>query len=201
VSRPGRVIANGCDARLFKPAVKRPIVLAAGRMWDEAKGLRALADVAPSVSWPIHVAGPTGTPGGQDPRPDVSHVNLLGELPRALLAGWMACAAIYALPARYEPFGLSIVEAALAGCALVLGSLDTLRELWDDAALYVPAGDTEALAYALETLIDDAPLRLRLAERGHARAHAFSPERMASSYRDLYLEVLTRPSPLPEVFA
>ncbi len=32
------------------------------------------------------------------------------------------------LPARYEPFGLSVLEAALSGCALVLGDIPSLRE-------------------------------------------------------------------------
>ena len=44
-------------------------------------------------------------------------------------------AAIFARPARYEPFGLAILEAAQAGCALVLGDIPSLRELWADAAL------------------------------------------------------------------
>ncbi len=41
-----------------------------------------------------------------------------------------ARAAIFAHPARYEPFGLSVLEAALSGCALVLGDISSLRELW-----------------------------------------------------------------------
>ena len=44
------------------------------------------------------------------------------------------------LPARYEPFGLSILEAALSGCALVLGDLPSLRELWDRRGDVRPAG-------------------------------------------------------------
>ena len=50
-------------------------------------------------------------------------------------------ASIFALPARYEPFGLSILEAALSGCALVLGDLPSLRELWTGAAMFVPPDD------------------------------------------------------------
>jgi hypothetical protein len=57
-------------------------------------------------------------------------VRCLGPLEASELAGWMHRAAIYALPARYEPFGLSALEAAQAGCALVLGDLSSLREVW-----------------------------------------------------------------------
>ncbi|MEB3829625.1 glycosyltransferase [Phormidium sp. CCY1219] len=52
------------------------------------------------------------------------------------LSHWYARAAIYAFPARYEPFGLSVLEAALSGCALVLGDIPRLREMWGDAAVF-----------------------------------------------------------------
>ena len=53
---------------------------------------------------------------------------------------------IYALPARYEPFGLSVLEAALSGCALVLGDIPSLREIWDGAALFVDPDDARRAA-------------------------------------------------------
>ena len=45
---------------------------------------------------------------------------------------------IFVSAARYEPFGLAVLEAAQAGCALVLSDIPTFRELWDGAALFVP---------------------------------------------------------------
>jgi glycogen(starch) synthase len=203
VGARGRVIANGADGPAFRPRHKHPIVLSAGRMWDEAKGLQALVDVAAEVPWPIRVAGPTGAPGVPAPAPanDGRRVQLLGELGRDALADEMAHAAIYALPARYEPFGLSVLEAALCGCALVLGDLDTLREVWGDRATYVPPDDREALAYALGALIDDETELRRQAERAREHARQLTPERMAVAYRDLYLEMLERTAPVQEVFS
>ena len=46
-----------------------------------------------------------------------------GQLTTAEVRNVINTASIYALPARYEPFGLSILEAALSGCALVLGDI------------------------------------------------------------------------------
>jgi glycosyltransferase involved in cell wall biosynthesis len=106
-----------------------------------------------------------------------------------VLAAWAARAAIYALPARYEPFGLSIVEAALAGCALVIGDLDTLREIWGDAAAYVPPGDPDVLAATLKALIADPVRRRGLAAASRTRALALTPARMAQAYRTLYDEL------------
>ena len=95
--------------------------------------------------------------------------------------------------ARYEPFGLSIVEAALAGCALVIGDIPTLREIWGDTAMYVRPGDPDALAHALQTLIDDPVRRHELSTASRGRALALTPARMAEAYRGLYEELCSRP--------
>jgi glycosyltransferase involved in cell wall biosynthesis len=98
------------------------------------------------------------------------------------LAGWLGRASIYALPARYEPFGLSALEAALSGCALVLGEIPSLREVWGDAACYAPPGDTAALEETLLELIRNEALRREIASRAGRRALAYAPERMAQGY-------------------
>ncbi len=193
VARAGRVIPNG-RAHAGQAARKEGLVFAAGRLWDEAKGLAALAACARRLPWPVVLAGPTRAPGGAaggDPREELAAggVRLLGELPPGDVAGWMARASIYALPARYEPFGLSALEAALAGCALVLGDLPSLREVWGDAAVYVPPGDPGALERAISTLIRDPLLRGVLAASARARATRFTPTRMGDAYRALYDEL------------
>ena len=45
----GRVVPNGRDALLFTPRTKEPFILAAGRLWDEAKNLSVLAASAPAL--------------------------------------------------------------------------------------------------------------------------------------------------------
>ncbi|MGN6104295.1 MAG: glycosyltransferase family 4 protein, partial [Kofleriaceae bacterium] len=189
----GRVIPNGRAGAAWRPADKQPFVMSAGRLWDEAKGLAALAACASRVGWPIRVAGATTAPAGIG-RVEPRGVELLGELGPAELAAWMGKASIYALPARYEPFGLSVLEAALAGCTLVLGELDTLREVWGNDAVYVPPGDPDALAFALDMLIRDPLRRGALAACARARALALSPRRMALAYRALYDELVATPN-------
>jgi glycosyltransferase involved in cell wall biosynthesis len=101
----------------------------------------------------------------------------------------MGRASIYALPARYEPFGLSALEAALAGCALVLGDVASLREVWGDAALFVPPDDAEAIGAALRSMVRDVDLRQELAVRAQRRAARYTVERMADAYLDVYAQV------------
>ncbi|HEX8234424.1 MAG TPA: glycosyltransferase family 4 protein [Abditibacteriaceae bacterium] len=199
-----RVVPNGREETLFSPVEKKPYILSAGRLWDEAKNLSALNAVAAQLHWPIYVAG-----DAQHPR-DAQHpqeaqqsggvgiqslqVNALGKLPQNELRHWMAEAAIYALPARYEPFGLSALEAALSGCALVLGDIASLREVWQDAALFVPPDDHEALAAALQSLIDDELQRITMSERALARALQFSAAHMAQNYFQIYTQLKNCPT-------
>jgi glycogen(starch) synthase len=186
-----RVIPNACAPAAWRPGAKTSIVLSAGRLWDDAKGLAELVACAPRVSWPIVVAGPTAQPGSSEPaRPPSVHT--VGELAPDELAAWMARASIYALPARYEPFGLSVLEAALAGCALVLGDVPSLREVWGDTAIYVPPGDPDALGCALNALIRDPLARGGRAAQSRARALGLTPARMAAAYRALYDEAIAR---------
>nr|WP_316566429.1 glycosyltransferase [Myxococcus sp. MxC21-1] len=98
----------------------------------------------------------------------------------------MARAAIYAMPVRYEPFGLSALEAALSGCALVLGDIPSLREVWADAAVFVHPEDLDGLTRALRGLLEDGAHRERMAAKARARALTWNPRRMAEDYLRLY---------------
>jgi glycogen(starch) synthase len=193
VSRPSRVIPNGraiVDRMSDSIPLKSDVVLGAGRLWDEAKNLAALAEIAPELKWRVVLAGDCG---GREPYGAASsNVTCLGRLDSAAMARWCARAAIYALPALYEPFGLSILEAAASGCALVLGDIPTLRENWSDAAVFVSPRDRRGLAAVLQSLIDDPVRRHGLAMAAMARARHFTAARMADAYVDAYRTVVTQ---------
>lgn len=171
------VVPNGRDKRQFRARPKEPFVFSAGRIWDRAKNIDALAAVAPRLSWPVVVAGDGDADGV------AAH---LGRLAEADLATWLSRASIFALPARYEPFGLLPLEAALAGCALVLGDIPSLREIWGDAADYVAPDDRDGLVGAIEELAASRARRARRAAAARARAIELAPARMADAYVAVY---------------
>jgi glycogen(starch) synthase len=184
-----RVIPNGLDQALFKRSHKERIIFTAGRLWDEAKNLEALVCAAPRLAWPVYVAGDEKHPDGNLVYAD--GVRRLGRLSNRAVAEWLAKASIYALPAKYEPFGLSILEAALSECALVLGDIVSLRENWDGAAQFIHPDDPGALGEALERLMQDTTQRKAFAARARFRALKFTPERMAAGYLAAYAELMT----------
>jgi glycosyltransferase involved in cell wall biosynthesis len=161
-------------------ARKESHIFAAGRLWDDANGLAALGRVGGKVPWPIHVAGATQAPSGA--RATIPDVDLLGALTPRAMSSWFRRSAIFVAPAKYEPSALTVLDAARAGCALVLGDIPSLRELWDDAALFVPPDDDAALADALNRLATDTPLRTCMARASRTRASAFSYERCVREY-------------------
>jgi glycosyltransferase involved in cell wall biosynthesis len=186
----GRVIPNGARPEQFFIARKEPFVLAAGRLWDEAKNLGSLAAVAPHLTWPVVLAG-SGEQLDDGARLQEG-LRTLGWLDHEKLRSWMARASIYALPARYEPFGLSILEAGLSGCALVVGDIPTLREVWQNSALFVRPDDGQALLDAIEQLVRDDTLRSAMSAAAHGRALLFTAEQMGRRYLELYRELVSR---------
>jgi glycogen synthase len=181
-----RVIPNGRD---FTPACvpREPLVFAAGRVWDEAKNIDTLCAAATDIAWPVYIAGDDRHPRGYCAA--AGYVHSLGRLDATKMRQWYARASIYALPARYEPFGLSVLEAARSGCALVLGDIRSLRENWNGAALFVPPDNRRAIAAAIQSLIDDASLRGDLASRAERRARQFTAGAMTAGYLDAYEQV------------
>jgi glycosyltransferase involved in cell wall biosynthesis len=186
----GQVIHNGIED-FWQPATKEPFILAAGRLWDEAKNLFALAAVADRLDWPLRIAGPLRAPDSAPaPREVPACVRILGELPRQQLLAQLGAAEIFAAPALYEPFGLTILEAATAGCALLLSDIGSLRELWQGCAMFVDPRDPAAIGAALDLLCHDAKLRRDLQAAARQRAARYSLEATADGYHSLYARMV-----------
>jgi glycogen synthase len=170
---PCYVVPNG-RRWCVPPAPKQPLIAGLGRFCDEAKNMASLQRVAGRSPWPVFLAGP-GT--------------ATGRLTAARAAELLSRAAIFASPARYEPFGLTALEAAQAGCALVLGDIASLREVWGEAAAYVPPHDDGALLTVLCQLCRDDSRRHELAARARDRARRYTPAAMADAIQDVYAQM------------
>jgi glycogen synthase len=185
---PRKVIPNGRFRFVHFPGKKMEFILTAGRLWDEAKGLQFLERLAPELKWPVFAAGEPRHPSGS--HKSFHHIHSLGHLDHHRLAEQMSAASIYAAPALYEPFGLTVLEAALSGCALVLSDIPSFRENWKDAALLVSTNDCSEWCAALNQLSNDPTLRESLAQRALDRAAALEPEKIGSRYFNAYCQVL-----------
>jgi glycogen synthase len=193
------VIPNGRNSDAFRPADKQKLIFSAGRLWDEAKNVRCLAEITADLPWPVFVAGNKQAPHEQ--RSTKTNMfdagcHWLGPLPEAEMRNWYSAASIYTLPALYEPFGYTPLEAGLSACALVLSDIPSLREVWDDAAVFVDPHDSGALKTALLRLINNDCYRREMARRARERALLFNPERMARKYLAAYSKLLGQFRPI-----
>jgi glycosyltransferase involved in cell wall biosynthesis len=179
------VIYNARNANDFYCSAKEPLIFSMGRLWDEAKNIAALKEIAEGLPWPVYAAGDNGQESS-----DRGNITFLGKIASDDIAKWLSKAAIYVMPARYEPFGLSILEAALSECALILGDIPSLREIWDDAALYANPDEPADLQSQIQCLVQNDTQRKRMAEKARQQAQRYSTERFARRYVELYTELL-----------
>jgi glycosyltransferase involved in cell wall biosynthesis len=182
---PSSVIWNGTAAAAASYDDRSEFILAAGRMWDRAKGLSLLAETAKGLDWPVLVAGSVDEFANAPPG-----IELLGPLSHHALRQRMQRGAIFASPSLYEPFGLSVLEAATSGCALVLSDIPTFRELWDGTAVFVDAGDAQALQRELHALTRDHQRRHELQRAAQARSAYYSLDDMVTAYKAIYSGLL-----------
>lgn len=184
LGRTIHVIHNGRPLPHLAPnGTPRDAVFATGRVWDEAKNLALLDRIAPALDCPVEIAGATRSPDGSVRAP--IHARALGHASEEAIRARLAERPIFVSAAFYEPFGLGVLEAAQAGCALVLADQPTFRELWDGCALFADPRDDDAFANRIRVLLHDPVTRGDLGRAARRRAAEYSIEASANALSQL----------------
>jgi glycosyltransferase involved in cell wall biosynthesis len=172
------------------------VVLSVSRLTQQ-KGIdiavRALASLPADVVLVVLGEGPERTALEQLARElgVEQRVFLLGRVPD--VAAWHRRASVYVQPARWEGFGLAVLEAMVSGLPVVATSVSSLPELVadGDTGILVPVDDAAALARAIERALAEPDL----GRAGAARAqHEYSVARMADRTTALYEALLSASS-------
>lgn len=178
------VVRNGRRAAALREAPRQDFAFTAGRLWDAGKNIGVLDSAAASMSIPLKTAGPLAGPNGSAIL--LGHAQSLGSLDDGGIARTLAAQPVFVSSALYEPFGLAVLEAAQAGCALVLSDIPTFRELWEGAARFVYPHDATGFARAVDEIVADPALRTQLGDAARARAADYSVTRMTAGMLALY---------------
>jgi len=181
-------VHNGRTLSSLAPAAPHDFAFTAGRLWDKGKNVATLDRAASRLPFPVHAAGPVEGPSGD--RIDLAHVQALGILSDGEIASRLAARPVFVSAALYEPFGLAVLEAAAAGCALVLSSIPTFRELWHGVAVFVDPLDEVGFAEAIRLVVHDDLARAEMSRRARLRAAEFSVEAMAGKMAEIYRSLL-----------
>lgn len=172
-----------------RPGVNEDFALTVGRLWDPVKNVATLDRTAAMLTVPFYAAGAATGPHGETAEPRELHC--LGQLDEGELGNWLARRPVFVSAARFEPFGLAVLEAAASGCALVLSDIDSFRELWSGAAIFVPADNAYGFARAIGRLIGDVALRVKMGDAARLRARRYSPAATAAAMAAIYAAALT----------
>ena len=183
-----RVVHNGRAAPPAADEAREPQVFTAGRLWDDGKNLAALDAAAALIDAPLYAAGPTEGPNGARAR--LRHARALGPLDPPAVRDRLARTPVFASAALYEPFGLAVLEAAQAGCALVLADIPSFRELWGEAAVFVPPESPQAIAAALAALLDAPDRAAALGAAARHRSARYTLAAMAEGMLGVYRTLL-----------
>jgi len=103
-----------------------------------------------------------------------ARIHFLGLVPESELPALYRGARALILPSLYEGFALPVVEAMACGTPVVTSNVTAMPEIAGDAALLVDPLSVEQVADAIQQIVCDDSLRVRLREKGLARAPQFS---------------------------
>ncbi|MEE8525493.1 MAG: glycosyltransferase family 1 protein, partial [Thermoanaerobaculia bacterium] len=106
-------------------------------------------------------------------------VTFTGFVPDRELVALYNAATLLVLPSFSEGFGLPVVEAMACGLPVAVSRAGSLPELVGDAGLFFDPADVDDIAATISRLLDGAPLRQRLRQRGLERARGYSWESSA----------------------
>lgn len=158
-----------------------------GRLDESRKGLDVLLDALEHTHRPIRVTVMGG--GHARPRPGVDFVGRVSDLDKATILGR---ADIYVAPNRGgESFGIVLVEAMAAGCAVVASDLEAFAAVCDadspqPAGLLFKNGDARDLAAKITHLIDDDAARHELIAAGTKRSQRYDWDHVAAAVMQVY---------------
>jgi len=192
------MVFNGVELGHFAQAspwpTEGPTILFVGRH-EPRKGLEVLLDAFADLPTDVHLwVGSDGpeterlkAKAAGDPR-----IEWLGRISDDEKAARLRAADVFCAPSlRGESFGVVLLEAMAAGCAIVASELPGYANVARAGrdALLVPPGDSAALGRALLRVLEEPGLADTLVASGAERAAGFSMDRLAELYVDIYRSV------------
>ncbi|MGD1997205.1 MAG: glycosyltransferase family 1 protein, partial [Anaerolineae bacterium] len=163
---------------------RRPYVLSVGTLQPRKnyiRLMRAFAELRPD-GHKLIIAGGEGwlcEPILAEAEKHGDRIRMLGFVEESDLPALYRGAALFAFPSLYEGFGLPVLEAMACGVPVVCSNVSSLPEVAGEAALLTDPHDEEALAEAMQRVLEDEELQQQMVTRGLERATAFTWERAA----------------------
>jgi len=184
-----RVIPNAIEmVELTDSDRRHPLRVAFLGRDEPRKGLGVLLEAWPAVRQLIPDAELVVMGSQRAAQPGV---RFLGEVGDPSKMQELSAAAVFVAPnTGGESFGIVLLEAMSAGCAVVASDLPSFHHVAEDAAIYSPPRDAPALARALGTILSDRDVRSDYQRRSMDRVKAFDRRQVTSDYLKVYAEAV-----------
>lgn len=189
---PERIVPNGVETAIGGMAAdrKRGRVVFLGR--DEPrKGLSVLLE-----AWPLvrsrHPHAELVVMGADRPDPPEGAA-FLGRVDTETKDRTLRSAEVYVAPnLGGESFGIVLVEAMAAGCAVIASDLTSFRDVAGPAARYFAPGSVTEMVEQVHRVLESPSVSDRLSKAGAERAAGFSWDKVGPVYRECYKRVVHR---------
>jgi glycosyltransferase involved in cell wall biosynthesis len=179
-----QVIHNGLEND-YLPGEKKPEAFCMGRVWDEGKNIQIFRQAGVGSDWPLYLAGD----GGEQMFSNITGLHYLGKLDAEQVYNHLRRVSVYISPARYEPFGLAVLEAAAHGCALLLSDIPAYREIWGEAAHYFDPLNPDSLQNARKALESSPEMIAEMGEKAYQRSLKYGQKVSCAAYMQLYVKL------------
>jgi phosphatidyl-myo-inositol alpha-mannosyltransferase len=180
------IIPNAIDADSYDvPAARIEHQVAFLGRDEPRKGLEVLLEAWPAVR--ASVPGAELVVMGARRTTDVAGARFTGPISGAEKRHLLASSQVYVAPnLGGESFGIVVLEAMAAGCAVVASDIPSFVDVSGGAAEHVAVGDPESLASAITGLLRDEGRARTLGQSARHRARMFDWSVVVGRYRDLY---------------
>lgn len=186
------LIPNGVDISAFNgtPDMDPPEIVFLGRLDEPRKGLDIFLDAVAGITQPVKVT----VIGAGDHRrlssssPPVEFVGRVSDVRKAEILGR---ASIYVAPnTGSESFGIVLVEAMAARCAVVASDLEAFRAVCGSAGHYFPTGNAVALRTELNRLLAHPEERRAAGDNGRRQAEQYDWSHVSRKIMAVYETVV-----------
>ncbi len=192
VAKTGRVriIPNGIDIEDYRSDGKEPDTVAFLGRDDARKGLHVLL-----AAWPkVRAARPDSqlrVIGAEASGPVPPGVTFLGRVSEAEKRRHLQTSAVFCAPnLGGESFGIVLVEAMAASCAIVASGLPAFVRVAGDTARYVSPGDAAGIAAEIIALLSDDGAAHRMGEAAADASRRFGRHEVCPAYEAAYADAI-----------
>jgi glycosyltransferase involved in cell wall biosynthesis len=107
-------------------------------------------------------------------------VHLVGAVPKDMVSVWLNKGDIFLNTTNFESFGVSVIEAAASGLAVVTTDAGELPRIWtnEENAILVPVGDAETMGKAVITILENPNQAMKMTQNARRRVESYQWEQV-----------------------